>query len=257
MPSNGYTYTGKRKSWRTGHQTVFKPYRRPRLMTRRRAPAALNQRTGGYLGLELKFLDSFKLDGTVAASAGGAGGEQDPTLGTSLNNILEGSGEQDRIGRKVTLKSVDVKGVIRSTGLADAIDALTQASFFVAIVMDTQTNGATLNSENVFKNLAGDSHLAAQPQRQIEFLSRFKVLKVIKMRAPTPYAFSDGTATGSVSGYQIPFEMKVAMNQVVTYREALGGIGDIVDNSLHVIAYASSVAFTPMITYGARVRFLG
>ncbi len=215
-------------------------------------------RTGGFLGIELKFFDSFVASRSLSSSALATFGEQDPTLGDCLNAIGEGSGQSERDGRKALLKSVDIEGVITAPGNADAGDQASQASFFVALVLDTQTNGAQLSSENVFANLSAVQLAGAAPHRNMEFLSRYKVMKVVKMRAPSSTAFTDGTNTGTIAGYQLPFSIKMALNLPVNFNSADGGgIQDINDNSLHVIAWTSSTTLTPLMTYGCRVRFLG
>lgn len=259
MPSNGYTHTGKRKN---GPYAKFKrTYKRP---TARNAATSIkrvqNMRTGGFLGVEHKFFDSFVDGRALTGSATQANGEQDPTLGDCLNAIAQGSGQSQRDGRKVLIKRCTVKGAFHAPGNADADDMASQATFFVALVLDTQTNGAQLSSETVFQNLitAGGGFVSTNPFRNMEFLSRFKVLKQIRMRAPSSTAFGDGTNTGTVAGYQLQWEIDVPMNLPVNFNSADGGgISDINDNTLHIIAWTSSLTLTPLISYGARVRFLG
>lgn len=247
-------YAQKKKTWRTGYQKTYKKYKRP---TAAQVQRWANPRTGGFLGIETKFLDSAVDAVTVNAAADASTGEKDPTLGSCLNSILQGNGESQRIGRKVTLKSVELDGVISAVGNADAADAPQQASYFIALVLDKQTNGVQMNSEDCFLNKGATALLAASPLRDMEFLSRFRVLKTVKLRAPRPYAFTDGTGTGSISGFQIPWKMRASLNIPVNFVAAAGGIGDIVDNSLHVIAWASSVELAPKISYNSRVKYVG
>ncbi len=221
------------------------------------AKAVRNPRTGGFLGIERKFLDSGQKDSALTTSTSQAGGEHDPTLGDCLNSILQGTNEQNRDGRKVILKSVLVHGTVDSLGNADAGDMPSQAYFYVAIVLDTQTNGTQMSSELAFKNLASDASSSANPFLNLEYQTRFRVIKYVKLRAPTPNAFADGTNTGTISGYQVPFSMYASLNIPVNFVSAAGGIGDIVDNSLHVIAWTSSTTLLPRLNYGARVRFMG
>lgn len=216
-----------------------------------------NVRTGGFLGEELKFMDSWVLNTAFAASNDASAGEFDPVLGDCLNSIDEGSGQSQRDGRKALLKSVAIEGHIESDGLSDQDDMQKQAYFYIALVLDTQTNGAQLSSEEVFKNVAGLADQAASPMRSLERFSRFKVLKWLRIKAPIATAFNDAAATGSIAGYQIPFSMYVKLNLPVTYVGTTGGIADISDNSIHVIGWTSIVTMAPKMTYAARVRFIG
>lgn len=216
-----------------------------------------NPRTGGFLGVELKFHDAKVVDSSLSNSATQADGEQDPTLGDCLNSIDAGTGPSQREGRKILMKSIQVQGVLESTGTSDSIDASTMGMFFVAIVLDTQTNGAQLSSEDVYENVTAHARNAAMPFRNMEFLQRYKVIKMLRMRAPVATVLPDGTNTGSISGFTIPFSLYAKLNVPTNYAAAAGGIGDITDNSLHVLAWSTSSALTPKITYGSRLRFLG
>jgi len=47
----------------------------------------------------------------------------------------------------------------------------------VAIVLDTQTNAAQMNSEDCFKNTAGLAAAAVVPHKNLLFGKRFRILK--------------------------------------------------------------------------------
>lgn len=217
----------------------------------------MNQRTGGFLGLELKFFDNKRPNVTLAASNDASSGELDPAADDCLNAIKEGPGQQQRIGRKCVLKSIHVTGQVESDGIDLTGVGLRKAYFFIALVLDTQTNGATLDSEDVFTNLAADADLSASPARNIEHQSRFKILKSVRLSQPVSSVITDGAVTGSVSGYQIPFTLNAKMNLPVNFVSVDGGIASIVDNSVHLIGWASNTEMAPKVTYGSRVRFLG
>ena len=52
----------------------------------------------------------------------------------------------------------------------------------LALVLDMQTNGATISSENVYKNVSASGALAASPFRNLQFIKRFKVLKTKQIK---------------------------------------------------------------------------
>lgn len=231
-----------------------------RAVAKRRAPNFAskinNIRTGGFLGLELKFKDSKLVDSALAATNNAADGVQDPTV-DCLNGIGEGSGENERTGRKAIMKSCEVQGQIESDGVAGSALELKIAYFYVALVLDTQTNAAQMVSELCYKNVAALIEAAASPFPNLEQQTRFKILKQIKLKQPSTYAFNDAATTGAIGGFQIPFGFKVNMNVPVTFTDPTADVSSIMDNSLHIVSWTSNLEMSPKITYASRVRFLG
>lgn len=92
-------------------------------------------RTGGYYGRysggagEKKFFDTSVNDAVVAANM---------TI-TNLTVIAEGNGESGRIGRKILLKNIHVKGSLKMA--AATAGASTSDQVTCMLVQDTQTNG--------------------------------------------------------------------------------------------------------------------
>jgi len=129
---------------------------------------------------------------------------------------------------------------------------------YVALVLDTQTNGATLNSEDVYTNPAAAVSLACCPLRNMTYTERFKVLKMKKVRIPMPSMTYDGTNIEQ-SGVNVPFSMYVKLGGLQT-KYKIGGdtavIANIIDNSLHMIAF-TNVNVAAFIGYNARLRYVG
>jgi len=129
---------------------------------------------------------------------------------------------------------------------------------YVALVLDTQTNGAQLNSEDVFSNPSANIATAAGPLRNMSYTERFKVLKKKKIRIPMLSLTYDGTNIEQ-SGVQVPFSMFVKLGGLQTKFQSgttTGYVGTIVDNSLHVICYSNS-ALPVTVSYNARLRYVG
>ncbi len=241
-------FTGRRRpSKRPRRRSVFQPAAR---MRRR------NQRTAGFLGIELKFYDQSLIDSALTSPTAGAGGEHDPSGTVLLNTVTQGDGEQQRDGRKIMMKSISVVGVIEQLSQANQAAGFVAPNFFVALVLDKQTNGATINSEDVYINPGGNAITATSPLRNLQQISRFKVLKLIKLVAPLIQMTYDGTNI-EVGGYTLPFRMDVKLEVPVTYSASTETVANIVDNSLHVIAYASNIGGAPQMSYNSRLRFVG
>jgi len=216
-----------------------------------------NPRIGGFMGIELKFKDTSLVDQAITAPTNAAGGELDPATVLCLNPIAQGDGESERDGRQCMMKSCYVTGIISEPASSDNADAQSGGTYYVALVQDTQTNGAQLNSEDVFTNPGGAAKTAPLVLRDLQYSARFKVLDSVILHEPNKYALTDGTNTGSISGFHLPFKLSWNGEMPVTFTGTTASISTIQDNSLHVIGYCSTTSGVPVISYNARVRFVG
>jgi hypothetical protein len=227
-----------------------------RNMGRQMGPVA-NARTGGFLGIEKKFYDVSLGAAVLTAPLDASGGEHNPSATLTLNTVAQGDGESNRDGRQISMDSIYVKGNIFIDLTANQTASVQAGIVFVALVLDTQTNGAALNSEDVFKNQSGSSRLAASPLRNLQFTSRFKVLEQFQATLKDPQSVYDGTNIER-DGFDVPFTFyKKLAGLKVTYSGTTAAISNIIDNSLHIIAYTTSTDLTPLLYYQARLRFRG
>ena len=83
-----------------------------------------NVRTGGFLGIELKFLDCAWNSVTINTSTDGSSGELQPSSGctSAISVPAQGDGESQRDGRKYTIKSMWLNGIVEMTPLANQSD---------------------------------------------------------------------------------------------------------------------------------------
>jgi len=215
-----------------------------------------NFRTAGFLGIENKFIDT-KYSGNIATSSDASGAEADPTTVNCLNAVPEGNGPSERDGRTYLVKSVFVNGYIYATAKTNQTAMLGNFPITVAIVQDMQTNAAQLNSEDVFAT-SGESIGAPILFRNLQYSKRFKVLWKQTMAFETPAASYDGTNIEIAAPKPIHFYAAVPkLNMKVEVKGTSANVTDIVDNSLHVIAYTVTGGYTPVLTYIARCRFVG
>jgi len=237
-----------------------------------------NARIGGYLGIEKKYIDNefaLQLGETLAGS------EKDPASG-ALNAIAQGDGPSDRDGRQVTLKSVHIRGQIKVPSLAfDPSAPGAQGTGFsvkFVLLLDTQTNGAQFNAEDVFVDPT-DVDLDAFTFRNLQYQKRFRVLKDLMIPVPpatmspaaytsennTPTTENNGDITAIVAaGRSVPFEVNhefkgTGRNELQTiYTGNAANVSTISDNSLHVMALVSeTLGVTAVLQYVSRVRFVG
>ncbi len=220
-----------------------------------------NPRTGGFLGIELKFLDTVWNGRVIAVSTDGASGELQPTSGPAncISVPAQGTGESERDGRKYTIKSAWFSGVVTTTGTAGQALAIDVSGYFFAMVLDTQANAATITSENVYRN-PGDvgTNMLPQPLRNLQFSKRYRILDRQYVPVGGMYSLNDAAGTGSFSAMTAP---KVSLSwRGNILCDSVGTTSDVTsasDNAIHILAYAGQGQLTPVFRGKSRVRFVG
>ncbi len=225
----------------------------------RRAVNVINRSARGFTGIEVKFYDQKLVGAALTTATDATGGEHDPSATVMMNTVTQGDGESQRDGRRITMRSIYVVGNVNcvTQTLQSSGDSATQV--FIALVMDMQTNGATLASENVFVNPGGDIIMGTQPFRNLQFTRRFKVLATRKFILRSGAMANDTGATGGLvqAGSHKAFKMFVKLNDVVNYTGTTETVANIADNSLHLVAWCSNTGLVPRLSYSSRLRFVG
>lgn len=234
------------------------PYRPETRLTRRkfepsttfRARRRPNLRTGGFLGIEYKFID--QTVALTAVSADWAGGELDPVGGVNcIGACTQGTGESNRDGRQINVKSIQIQGYALRPLASDSADPISPGYIKIALVQDTQTNGTQLNAEDVYNS----GTLDEVAFRNLEYTRRFRVLGTAEVFPYVQATMTDGANTASCQGNLCPFSIRWKGNVSVNFSGNAGTIADIMDNSFHIIA-AGNVS-TDQVCYNSRVRFIG
>ncbi len=158
----------------------------------------------------------------------------------------------------MVMKFLSVHGVVISALGINQTIAQPNTPIFLAIVLDKQTNGATISSENVFKNVGGTAETSVAPMRNLQYIQRFEVLKTLLLDVNYAQSVYDGTNV-EVGQVQVPFKMNVKLNDIpVMFSGTTESVANIVDNSLHFIAYSNVRGNLLMkLWYGSRLRFVG
>lgn len=224
-------------------------------------------RTGGFLGQEKKFLDCAWNGVAINASSNGSGGEIQPSTGctAALSIPAQGDGEQQRDGRKYTIKSVFASGQISTTALSDQNDASEQEGIFLALVLDMQANAATIVSENVYINPSSVTKaMMPMPLRNLANTGRFRILDSVYIPPGGVYSINDtddvatGASSGSVSNmvaptFKLSWTGSIDCNSVGTTAD----VASASDNAIHLIGYCGTNGLTPLVNGKCRVRFYG
>lgn len=228
---------------------------------RRYAKYLANMRTGGFLGIEYKFLDTAWNGVALVASTDGAGGELQPSSGSSgtLSVPAQGDGESNRDGRKYTLKSAWVSGQIIYTVLAAQTNFDENYGAYFCLVLDTQANGATINSEDVFVNPGTSGiNILPTPMRNLQNSKRFKILAAQYVPPPPLQTGNDAATTFAVcpsttSDINLSWKGSISCDSIGT----TANITSASDNAIHLVAFSGTTTYTPTFYGKGRCRFVG
>lgn len=238
--------------------------RRAYVAQRSRAGKSRNLRTGGFLGIEYKFLDcAWNAVGIgVGASGTATGGELPPSSGctAAISVPAQGDGESNRDGRKYVIKSVYFNGVVNTATKSDQADAVDLSGTYFALVLDTQTNGAAAgpDSETVFVNPTTSAiGILPQPLRNLQQSKRFRILDSCYVPPGGAYAFNDAAATGSIAMQNAPtVKLSWKGNIVCDSTGTTAASASAADNAIFVMAFGGESAFNSF-SGKSRVRFVG
>lgn len=207
---------------------------------------------------EPKYFDTGKLDASISVANTWAGSEVDPTTFNTLCVPIKGSGINQRIGRRIAVKKIKIRGFIIVPGQSSQSTADAAQYFRLVLFMDKQTNGTQAQGEEVF----ADPQVAANGNACLTFQSlnnfgRFEVLKD-EVKTISNLNMTGPAASIVTAGYMVPFKMTKTFRDPVAvhFNETNGGtVADIVDNSFHLLAKTSSVGMNASLSYEARVVY--
>jgi len=211
-----------------------------------------NMRTGGFLGIEKKFVDYEY--GPTAISATWAGAESDPTTALCLNVTAQGDGQNQHEGRAYKLNRLQIRGRVHRDPSSDQVDFPDAWGVRLIVVWDRQTNGAQLNAEDVMVDETAATQ-APYHFRNLQYAKRFKVLKDWNMDLGGAPGGTDGTNTNSIGGLSRTFKLNIPLSITVNSTGTTAAIASVQDNSIHVIACATVTGLE--LQYTSRVRFFG
>ncbi len=178
------------------------------------------------------------------------GAEADPATVLCLNGLVQGDGESERIGRKVILTSLHMKGMVTR----DAIDGASMGDGSIVrilVLVDHFTQGVQYSSERV---LDGDATIPAFAFRNLDYEKTFRILKDQTFELNATATGGNGTAS-DMGAFRKKFDWNFQLNVPVLQNLATGLVTGITDNSLHVLAISQGIQCT--LNYESRVRYLG
>lgn len=210
-------------------------------------------RRGGYYGRfnrRTGYMPEFKfLDFTTGPTA----------VNTALNNTLndymdlsfisQGVGENQRIGRKCTLRYLEIRGILRlpsTTTVANASDTVR-----MIVYIDKQTNGAHGTKDLILKDLVGGDPTNAPLNLEHQF--RYSIISDKRFKIE-PKSGGINTATnGATAWVTHPFSFITMLNCPLLYGGSTGVLAELCCNSLHIMFV--SFNGTTTVEFTGRVRF--
>lgn len=223
-----------------------------------------NVRNFGRMGIELKFFDSYVNPTTIVTVPGSYGNgiyNPDPTVQGTNNSFAmsEGSGPDQRIGKQICIKSLQIRGSVAS--LPSAVTGPfppPSMMVHVAVVLDRQTNGAACSGPDIFKVLSPQFPGNAFPMRNLNYGKRFKILKSETFSQSLAFFRLVAATTNFQPAHQVySFDWFIPLDLIVNFNENDGpDIANIIDHSLHVFV-VTNYENQAQVGYNARIRYLG
>ncbi len=195
----------------------------------------------GGTGGELKFFDTTATFATVAAA-----GE----INASLNLVPQGVTESDRIGRKMTIKRLDITGDIIMGPLAgSATGSFDRVR--VIVYLDKQANGATAAVTDILETADILSY------RNLANSGRFVVLSdKIQNMVLTAGGGDVGGADSNFPAVIKTYKMGKSCNIPVEFSATTGAITEVRSNNIGMLAIAETNLVSAF-KFNARIRFSG
>lgn len=165
-----------------------------------------------------------------------------------------GAGYGQVTGSKYMLKALRCRGNLSATALSDQADMTGPVNVTLALVLDTQPNGAQAQGEDVFTDLG----TAAQCNHSFQAMGagtggRFKILKRKMFTLQPATAGTDGTNTNSLmmSGTQYSMEMQWPRGLLCNIKtnSAVPAVASLSDNNIFLLAHRDGSA--PVVLSGA------
>jgi len=219
---------------------------------------------------ELKYFDLACSEQDVPNSAALDNWMFNPDLFQICSVPVRGDGPQNFQGKAIVIKSWNVRGSIYLNPTLNALEGLQPRWVFMALVLDTKTNGAQCSSDEIVQFVyTANNPGHCSPLQNLENSSRFRILRRQTWDlSPSTLSIDIGIAPDpnawQCAGRCIPFSFFVPLDLLVNFKSfpSQSEIGCVADNSLHVVCGQSHL--NPLLSnqpairagYVSRIRFL-
>jgi len=169
-----------------------------------------------------------------------------------LNGCIAGSQNFQRIGRKINLRSLQIRGVLYPADLTTNAQ-LTR----MIVVYDKQANGAAPTYANVIQsqNIAGTTSSTATDMVNLDNRDRFEIIR----DKTFSFSFTDAASgfSSSPGNYEINEFIRLQDRPTIFNAGTAGTVGDIQSGSLYIFWISTQANATGSTFQGSyRTRFL-
>lgn len=190
---------------------------------------------------EHKFLDTQQIIQQISNNG---------TILAGLNHIAQGNGESERTGRKVTVRSLRIKGEWHMPSTATVADQ--DQRIRIVVYCDKQTNG-TVATIPLIHSLAGTVNINSF--RSLANVSRFNILYDKTFNIPiNALAASNDANVPLIRGFRFN---RTGLNIPLEFDDSApdGSIATIRTNNIGVYAISNRANEPPEVTFIARIRY--
>ncbi len=190
---------------------------------------------------ELKFFDTHR--GNVAADTAGA------ILQTSLCLIPQGVTESNRVGRKCTIKAIQIKGNIQLNNFSDVTAGGQRLR--IMVYLDKQCNGATALVDDILEDVATSG---LDSFRNLSNVGRFDILYDKTIVVKPAAGMGNGTANDTVETfYQWNLYKKCSIP--IEFSSTTGALTELRSNNIGVLTVVEAAAPAVGVGFNCRLRF--
>lgn len=247
MPKRGRDYDTANASYRRKGPLI----KRRKVQSTGSSSYSTVARTRGPMAKgEMKYFDAYATNKSIPSGTDWTGKEIDPT-GNTLFFPVVGAAINERIGNRVWVQKIVVKGNLNWAAQTNQTTADALPYSRLVLVQDTQSNGTQMQGEDVFAPTAADDSLNVAAFQAIKNFGRFRVLKDKTFKCPQLPLSYDGTNMEQ-SGAVMPFKMSYKFRKpvLVKYNSTnAGSIADVVDNSFHLLGVSNNDTSVPCTAY--------
>ena len=233
--------------------SLMRPAARARYFRRRRAARA-KKRFKAMYKKEKKYIDG---SGTITPDTTVATGSAAASASVSMvPDIAVGSGASQRMGNKIYITSIQVKGVIISPNNEDW--QTYNKMWRIALVCDKQNNNAT--SDPTVSEVWNTTSLQWMSLRNMDNAQRFRVIKDIT-RKTNPQDAYGSTSNYGANYFKVDWFLEFKTPLMIQFNGSTGARDDAVDSYLFLyVGIDQNTTHTtsgsqPRFEYRARIRY--
>jgi len=163
-----------------------------------------------------------------------------------------------RIGRKVLVHSIKVRGYLKCPTISGEADLVEPTHVRLLLVLDMQTNASQMLPSAVL-NGGSEVNTTINSYMNPNNFGRFRILKDLKFNFASSAAANNNAATTitmmqPMKNWKMSHKFKTPL--LVDFNATNGGtVADIIDNSFHIMTGASDISINPFIAYYSRVSY--